>query len=88
MKEKVRTLVRYARELHCVTVGKSHVSLPWCVRFAAQIVSQSHRGFDGMTGYQKAYGRPRLPRRYVPWSEKGVLPGAVQEKGPSRIEVA
>ena len=31
VKEKVRTLIRFARELQGVTVGKSHVSLPWCV---------------------------------------------------------
>ena len=31
-KEKIRTLVCYARELHGVTVGRSHVSLPRCVR--------------------------------------------------------
>ena len=28
--EKVRTLICFARELHGVTIGKSHVSLPWC----------------------------------------------------------
>ena len=70
VKEKGLTLVCYARELHGVTVGKSHVSLLWCVRFAAQIISRSHRGTDGMTGYRRAYGRSRMPRRYVPWSEK------------------
>ena len=70
VKEKGHTLVCYARELHGVTVGKSHVSLLWCVRFAAQIISRSHRGTDGMTGYRRAYGRSRMPRRYVPWSEK------------------
>ena len=31
VKEKVGSLVCYARDLHGVTVGKSHVSLPWCV---------------------------------------------------------
>ena len=49
VKDKVRTLICVARELHGVTVGKSHASLPWCVRFAAQIISKPHRGFDGMT---------------------------------------
>ena len=85
VKEKVRTLVCYcyARELRVVTVGKSHVSLPWCVRCAAQMISRSHRGTNGMTGYRRAHGRSRMPRRNVLWSEKGVLPGAVQEKGPS-----
>ena len=65
VKEKVRTLMCFARELHGVTIGKSHVSLPWCVRFAAQIIGRSHRGTD-----RRAYGRSRMPRRYVHWSEK------------------
>ena len=53
-----------------MTVGKSHVSLPWCVRFAADTIGRSHCGTNGMTGYRRAYGRSRLPRRFVPWSEK------------------
>ena len=70
VKEEVRTLIFFARELHGVTVGKSHVSLPWCVRFAAQKIRRSHRGTDGMTGYRRAYGRLRMPRRhgYFTWS--------------------
>ena len=67
---KVRTLVCYARELHGVTVWKSHVSLLWCVRFAALIISRSHHETNGMTCYRRAYGRSRMPRRYVLWSEK------------------
>ena len=70
VKEKVRTLICFARELHGVTFGKSHVSLPWRVRFAAQIIRRSHRGTDGMTGCLGPYGRSRMPRRSVPWSEK------------------
>ena len=57
VKEKVRTLLCYAREVHGVTLGRSNVSLPWCVRFAAQKISRSHRGTDGMAGYRRAYGR-------------------------------
>ena len=34
VKEKVHTLICFARELHGVTIGKSHFPLPWCVRFA------------------------------------------------------
>ena len=70
VKEKVRTLVCFAGELHGVTIGRSHASLPWCARFVARIISTSHRGTDGMTGCRRAYGRSRMPRRYVPWSEK------------------
>ena len=70
VKEKVRTLICFARELHGVTIGKSHVSLPWFEKFAFRIISRSHRGTDGMTGYRRAHGRSRLSRRYVPWSEK------------------
>ena len=73
VKEKVRTLICFARELHGVTIGKSLVSLPWCVRIAAQTISRSHRGTDGMTGYRRAYGHSRMPHRYVPWSEKVIF---------------
>ena len=84
VKEKVRTLICFARELQGVTIGKSHVSLPWCVRFAAQIINRSHCGTDGMAGYRRAYGRPRMPRRYVPWSEKVFfLKRSKREKSPS-----
>ena len=49
VKKKVRTLMCFARELHGVTGGKSHVSLPWCVRFAAQIINRSHRWNDRLS---------------------------------------
>ena len=70
VKEEARTLICFARVLHVVIIVKSHVSLPWCVRFAAQMISKSHRGTDGMTSCRRAYGRSRMPRRYVCWSEK------------------
>ena len=70
VKEKVRTLVCYARELRGGTVGRLRVSLPWCVRFAARTISRSHRGTDGMTGDRRAYGRSSVSRRHVPLSEK------------------
>ena len=70
VQEKVRMLARYARELHGVTSGKSHVSLPCCVRFTAEIFGRSHRGTDGMTRYRRAYGRSGVPRRCVPGSVK------------------
>ena len=70
VKEKVRTFICFARELHRVTIAKSHVPLPWCVRFAAQIISRSRHGTNGMTDYRRAYGRSKLPRRYVLWSEE------------------
>ena len=66
VKEKVRTLICFAR----VTIAKSHVSLPWYVRFATRIISRSHRGTDGMTRYRRAHGRSRMQRRYVLKSEK------------------
>ena len=43
---------------------------PWSVRFAAQKISRSHRRTNGMTGYRRAHGRSRMPRRYVLCSEK------------------
>ena len=82
MKEKVRTKICFARELHGV-VGKSHVSLPWCVRFAAQIGSRSHRGTDGMTDCRRSCGRSRMPRRYVLWSEKVFAWSSPRERSKS-----
>ena len=67
-----------------MTVGRSHVSLPLCVRFAAPIISRSHRGTDGMTGYRRAYGRSRVPHRDVPWSEKVFC----LEQSKKKIQVA
>ena len=87
-KEKVRTLICFARELHGVTVGKSHVSLPRCVRFAAQIISRSHRGTDGMTGCRRAHGRSKMPRRHVLWSQKVFYLEQSKRKVQSRDEVA
>ena len=69
-KDKLRTLVCFARELPGLAIGESHVSFPGCVRFAAQIISRCHRGTKGMTGYRRAHGRSRMPRRYVLWSHK------------------
>ena len=86
VKEVFRTLICFARELNAVTIGRSHVSLQWCVKFAAQIISRSHRGTDGMTGYRRAYGRSRMPRRYVPWSEKVFYLEQSKRKGASRGE--
>ena len=40
------------------------------MKFAAQVICGSRRGTDGMTGYRRASGRSRVPRRYAPWSEK------------------
>ena len=89
VKDNVRTLICFAREVHGVTIGKSHVPSPWCVRRAAQIISRSHRGTDGMTGYRRTYGRSGMPRRYVPWSEKVFyLEQSKRKVRPSRGEVA
>ena len=60
VEEKVRTLICFAREMYGVTIGK----------VAAQIISRTRRGTEGMTGYRRANGRSRTPRRYVLWSEK------------------
>ena len=87
VKEKVRTLICFARELHGVTIGKSHVSLPWCVRFEAQINSRSHRGTDGMTGYRRAYGRWRMPRRMYHGLKRHFTWSSPRERSKWRREV-
>ena len=48
------------------------------------IISRSHHGTDGMKGYQRAYGRPRMPRRYVPWSGKVFYLEQSKRKSKSR----
>ena len=59
-------------------------SLPWCVRFAAQIIGRCHRGTDGMTGYRRANGRSIMTRRYVPWFENVFY--LEQSKGKVQVE--
>ena len=46
VKEKVRVLVIRARELHGATIDRSHVTLPWYIRFAGQVLSRTVRGHD------------------------------------------
>ena len=78
VKEKVRTLVCYAQKLHGPTFGRSHVSLPWCV--TARIISRSHRGTDGMTGYRNLEQSKKKIQVEAKWYE-GIfsLPGASTE---------
>ena len=47
VKEKVRVLVIGARELHGATIDRSHLTLPWCIRFAGQALSRTVKGHDG-----------------------------------------
>ena len=70
VKEKVRALICFAREQHGVTIGPDHAMTPWAVRFAAQIITRSHVGRDGLAAWRRAFGRRQLPRRFVPWGEK------------------
>ena len=49
MKEKVRTLVTAARELHGVVMSLEHIALAFRVRFAGQIISRTLKGRDGLT---------------------------------------
>ena len=57
---------------------------PVVCKICSSIISRSHRGTDGMTGHRRANGRSRVPTSICSLVEKGVLPGAVQEKDPSR----
>ena len=49
IKDKTRTLVCWARELHGVWMQADHPALPWAIKFAGQILCRSHRGNDGRT---------------------------------------
>ena len=62
VKEMVRALVMATRELHGVVMDREHVALAWCVRFAAQIISRTVKGADGLTAFQSAFQRTSHPR--------------------------
>ena len=62
VKEKVRSLVIAAREVHGVVMNAEHVALSWCVRFAGQIVSLTEKGRAGLTVLRRAYQRKSRPR--------------------------
>ena len=56
--------------MHGVRMGPEHVCLAWAVQYASQIITRSHKGEDGHTGWSRAYGRKKLPRKFVRWGEK------------------
>jgi len=81
IKEKVRTLVIAARELHGVVIGPDHVALEWCIRFAGQILSRTVKGADGLTAFQRAFQRRSHPRALpAPWGEKVLYMEASKKK--------
>ena len=88
VKEKVRVLVIGARELHGATIDRNHVTLPWCIRFAGQVLSRTVKGHDGLTGFQRAYQRKSHPRPLpAAWGEKGPVLGGHQEKDTAERQV-
>ena len=53
VKEKVRTLVVAARELHDVVIDSRHRCLEWAIRYAGQLITRTVKGPDGLTAFQK-----------------------------------
>lgn len=81
IKEKVRTLVIAARELHGVVMGPDHAALAWCIRFAGQVLSRTVKGADGLTAFQRAYQRKTHPRALpAAWGEKVLYMTASKKK--------
>ena len=79
--EKVRGLVIGARELHGATIDRSHVTLPWCIRFVGQVLSRTVKGHDGLTAFQRAYQRKSHPRPLpAAWCEKVLYLEATKDK--------
>ena len=81
VKEKVRVLVIGARELHGATIDRNHVTLPWCIRFAGQVLSRRVKGHDGLTAFQRAYQRKSHPRPLpAAWGEQVLYLEATKRK--------
>lgn len=60
----------WAREVHGVVLGPEHVLFPLAIQHASQIINHSHKGLDGMTAWERAFGRRSLPGKCAPWGEK------------------
>ena len=74
VKAKVRVLVTGARELHHATIDRSHVTLPWCIRFAGQVLSRTVKDHDGLPASNVRIKSPILDpflqhgaRRFCTW---------------------
>ena len=57
VKEKVRCVWHQACELHGVAPGAKHPMLPWCIQYAAQLLSRTVAGADGRTAWRRTTGR-------------------------------
>ena len=69
------------RELHRLVRDPEHVALAWCVRFAAQIISRTVKGEDGLTAFQRAFQRMSHPRAMpAAWREQTVFLEASKKK--------
>jgi len=69
-KNKCRAIWQQACELHQVSSSSNHRLLPWCVQYAAQLVTRTHKGDDGKTSWSIVTGRREFPRPLAPWGEK------------------
>ena len=70
-KAKAMTLWQQAVEKHGVTSGDaSHPLLPWCVRYAGQLINRTVVGSRGLTAWRRITGRTAYPRKLVPWGDK------------------
>lgn len=83
LKAKVRCLWHMACELHGIKQSERHAMLPWCVQYAAQLVSRTVIGPDGLTAWRRATGRAKFPRPLIPWAEKiHFIEGGAKAKAP------
>ena len=58
IKGMVRTLRHHVEEHHGITVGPSHMLLPWMVKHAGALLARGQKGADGRTAYELRKGRP------------------------------
>eukprot|EP00973_Karenia_brevis_P064861 9007792-Karenia_brevis.AAC.1 len=51
-------------------MDRVHNNFLWAIMYGAQVISRPCEHDDRATGWQKAFGRSKLPRTYAAWGEK------------------
>ena len=70
VKGKCRAIWRQAAQLHGIKNGMLSTLLPWCVLYAAQLITRTHRHDNGQTSWTINTGSREYRRPLVPWLEK------------------
>ena len=70
LKNKARKLWHQFCELQGIKAGGGKHLLPWCIQYAAQLITRTHKGSDGKTPWGLITGRGIYNRPLIPWGER------------------